>query len=219
MAYSSLIRDNIMSTSVSHSRVCELCDVSYQKINKIVTNTGSEYNICELCKVTLTYDKDDTYKIIILKSSMTQEEIINNTVAFFNKNGYLPSPHHIDVDAKRIDMSSQLVKYLLFSSEMFNKKFRNKDFKIFITPQINMDKFITINMFAPKTEPDSNYWQDVKKMSIYKIPTKIKKKIDKYIRDTQNIKEIESSRERFNKKTDDLNSFMDTINDLHKQKM
>jgi len=214
MDYSSLIRDNIVSITTSHSKVCELCDLSYQKINKIVTNTGLEYNMCELCKVTLTYDKDDTYKIIILKSSMSQKEIINSTVAFFNKDGYVPSPADIDADAKRIDISSQLIKYLLFSNDTFYTKFTNKNFKIFVTPQINMSKFITINMFASKTASNSNYWHDVKKMNIYKIPAKIKKKIDKYIRETQNIKEIESSRERFNKKTDNLNSLICTMNEL-----
>jgi hypothetical protein len=212
MDYSSLIQDKIVSTALLHNTVCELCDTSYQRLNRVIIESGLEYNMCEFCKVTLTYDKNDTYKIIVLKSSLSQRDIIDKTIEFFNKNGSVPSPHNIDQDAKRIDISSQLVKYLLFNSESLNKKFNDKNFRIFMTPAINIHKFIVRNMFAVQSQ-NSNYWQDIKNMDVYKVPTKIKNKIDTFMCSIQ-IKEIESSRERFTKKIDNLNNILDTISEL-----
>lgn len=212
MNYSSLIRDTIVSTNKSHSSVCELCDGRYQKIIKVVTSTGAEYNLCEICKAVWIYDKDDTYKVIMLTSSLDQKDIITNTVNFFNKNGCIPSPLDIDVDAKTINMSSQLLKYILFHNDELCEKFNKKNFKLFITPHFNMDNIIIRNIFLKTSGNNLDYWETISKMDMYKIPNKIKKQINKYTQETRIIHEIESSRKRFNKKISDLNSLFDEMN-------
>ena len=214
MNYLSLIRDTIVNIDISHSKVCELCDIRYQKLIKVTTSNSSEYNLCELCKAVWVYDKNDTYKIVMLQSSLDQVEIIKKTVNLFNTNGCIPSPSEIDPDTKSINMSSQNLKYILFHNKELGKTFSNKNFKIFITPDVNMDKIVIRNMFSQSNVINNGYWENIKQMDTYKIPKKIKKKINEYVQSARNIQEIESSRKIFNKKTSDLNDLLEKISEF-----
>jgi hypothetical protein len=181
----------------------------------LVTSTGSEYNLCELCKAVWIYDKDDTYKVIMLISSLDQTNIITNTVNFYNKNGHIPNPSDIDSEVQTINMSSQLLRYILFHNEELCKKFNKKNFKLFITPHVNMDNIIIRNIFLKPSKIHLDYWEAIGQMDMYKIPKKIKKQINKYINEISTIPEIESSRKRFNKKISDLNDLFDAMKELN----
>jgi hypothetical protein len=131
---------------------CENCNLKYATvINKL----------CVFCNIIIDTKKSDIYNFIICKSDLDQNDIINKTYEFFNKNDKIPIPYEIDPNAELIKVNPYLFKMNIISNK----------YKIFFTNCINR------NLIKTKRFPQKYI---IEKLDINKFCTGIElKKIDK----------------------------------------
>lgn len=90
--------------------------------------------ICKLCNIIYNFNNNNIYSIILVKSKLSQDEICFNTINFFVKNNYFPSPFDIDKKCKIINYSPyKFIKIRDKIEEKYQKKFYK--FKIFFTDE------------------------------------------------------------------------------------
>lgn len=132
--------------------VCENCNLKYAIINN---------NNCVFCNIITDTKKSDIYNFIICKSNLNQNDIINKTYDFFNKNDNIPEPNIIDTNAKIIKVNPYLFKKNIISNE----------YKIFFTNCIDR------NLIKTKRFPQK---YNIEKINIHKFCNGIElEKIDK----------------------------------------
>jgi hypothetical protein len=132
--------------------VCDNCNLKYANIfNKK----------CVFCNIITDTKKSDIYNFIICRSDLCQNEIINKTYEFFNKNDKIPEPKDIDIHAKLIKINPNLFKKNIISNE----------YKIFFTNCIDR------NLIKTKRFPQKYV---IEKLNINKFCNGIElEKIDK----------------------------------------
>jgi hypothetical protein len=200
MKYLSINKSDVYRISKSTEKICCLCAGQYQQIHNIITKHDAKYNVCELCKLVILYDKKEMYKIILLMSEIPQKTIINETIKYFNANGCMPSPTNIDIHVKGINMSSHHLRYLMSCNEKTYKNLQKEGVKMFITPELNLDKIVIRNIFSKKSTINNTFWDDVRDLEIKHI-TEIKLVLNKA---SKCIKQLDKSRKNLRSKVENL---------------
>lgn len=213
MKYLSLTKSDIQSVTNSKEKHCCLCDCQYQQTWNIITKTNLKYNACELCKSVILYDKKDIYKIVLLVSSMSQKDIIIETIKYFNTNGCTPSPIKIDKHVKGINVSSQYLRYLMTCSEKTYKTSQKEGVRIFITPELNLNKIIIRNMFAKKSTMNHTFWNDVRDLDVEEITKTTKVKNEK----PQCVNKLDKSTKCLVNKVEQLTGLLDMMSEYSEQ--
>lgn len=132
--------------------VCDNCNLKYATINN---------KKCIFCNIVTDTKKSDIYNIIICRSDLSQNEIINKTYEFFMKNDKIPEPSDIDLNVKLIKINP----YLFVKNIISNK------YKIFFTNCIDR------NLIKTKRFPQK---YNIEKLNINKFCNGIElEKIDK----------------------------------------
>jgi hypothetical protein len=132
--------------------VCDNCNLKYASINN---------NKCVFCNIVTHTKKTDIYNFIICRSDLSQNEIINKTYEFFNKNDKIPEPSDIDINAIIIKTNPYL----------FIKNIVSNEYKIFFTNCIDR------NLIKTKRFPQK---YNIEKLNINKFSNGIElEKIDK----------------------------------------
>ena len=213
MKYLSLNKSDVHSITSSKEKTCCLCAGQYQQTYNITTKHDAKYNVCELCKSVIVYDKKDMYKILLLMSNIPQKTIINETIKYFNANGCIPSPHNIDINVKGIDMSSQYLRYLMACNEKTYKNLQKEGIKIFITPELNLNKIVVRNMFSKKSTINNTFWNDVRDLDIEHI-TKTKLISNK---PSKCAKQLDTSIKNLTTKVENLTGLLDMMSECSEQ--
>ncbi len=131
--------------------VCDNCNLKYATINN---------KKCIFCNIVTDTKKSDIYNIIICRSDLSQNEIINKTYEFFMKNDKIPEPSDIDLNVKLIKINP----YLFVKNIISNK------YKIFFTNCIDR------NLIKTKRFPQK---YNIEKLNINKFSNGIElEKID-----------------------------------------
>ena len=141
--------------------VCDNCNLKYASINN---------NKCVFCNIVTHTKKSDIYNFIICRSDLSQNEIINKTYEFFNKNDKIPEPSDIDIHVTIIKTNPYLfIKNMI--SNLFIKNIITSEYKIFFTNCIDR------NLIKTKRFPQK---YNIEKLNINKFSNGIElEKIDK----------------------------------------
>jgi hypothetical protein len=147
---------------------------------KNISNGNCEYcgtknislvkKLCDLCLSIMVYDRDNAYKTIYLKSELSQKIVIQKTVSYYKKYGTIPSPHQLDPNVQRLDISSVQLKYLMFNNKL-NKDIVDKNGIVaFFNIEFCLKNIIPLNVFLKqKILLNKTYWSDIEKLNIFKI--------------------------------------------------
>ena len=176
-----LIFDNNINIKYSKKKICENCNKEYNKLFNI-TNDKINKHICKLCSYVLVYKQENINKILLLKSNISQKEIITETYKFFSENKRIPLPNEIDSNAQIINYSSPIL------CELINKypqiKEYTKNLRIFITDNNLFPKNLLVKDNKNENEL---YWTNINKLNIYNIPNDIIIVFNKCANDIDNL--------------------------------
>lgn len=135
-----------------------VCDLSY---NTYITEDSLCIKSCYMCHVITNFKKYHANKLLLIKSNLTQSEIIKQIAEYFYNYKQIPIPNVIDENClivKELD----LVKYFYNQSAYPNVK-------IYFNPNItNYIEDATPNMFFKKTQNNENDNDTLKKYEIVK---------------------------------------------------
>ena len=104
---------------------CEKCK---QKFSNLFFN-----KLCVFCDIVYNLNKNHSYKYVICKSELEQDDVIRKTYEYFMKNDVIPVPD-------KIDSSAQII---MVSPYNFAKNITKKSYKIFFTNHIDRNNIKT----------------------------------------------------------------------------
>ena len=166
MTYEFITFDKNISNCNSNSNSncngkCQYCET---------TNISLVKNLCDLCLSIMVYDRDNTYRTIYLKSELSQKMVIQKTILYYKKYGTIPSPHQLDPNVQRLDISSLQLKYLMFNNKL-NKDIIDKNGIVaFFNIEYCLKNIIPLNVFLKqKILLNKTYWSDIQKLNIFEI--------------------------------------------------
>lgn len=110
---------------------CILCDAACL--------IDAESKRCELCRISNTMDKDDTFRYIIGRSKLQQNEINKITVEGLYSVGEIVSPNEIDKECILLDVNPHLFR-TIYSMLGPNDKKVIGDIRIFYTNAVDRNK-------------------------------------------------------------------------------
>jgi hypothetical protein len=160
----------------THYEERERCHFCKSKINIQPTFYNNKtISCCFLCHITINFQKEYTYHVVLCETKMSQLDIIKKTWESYNKKGYVPLPTKIDTEAKII----KIPVYLF--AQFDNKQIEN--YGIFFTNKVQ-------NMMINDTDDVFGTFENIEKY-----------KVGNYF----NIEEYEISDEEKNKINEEKN--------------
>lgn len=205
--------------TVGHKCKCDLCKTDTEKTLRVITNENDMYELCHLCRSIVVFNKSEAYRTIYIKSKIPQDEVIRETIKYYLETGSIPPPAKIDKHAKRLNVSSPLLKMLMCKNNKIKKKMEKKGIVSFINPEYNLEKIFVRNIFSQLSDSSSggekinDYWTSIAKMKIYDIEKSVDIKVKKTLKkmdETVNNTILESMKKLQDRKNETIEYVIDT---------
>lgn len=163
--------DDTVTISNTGKGKCKYCETGGLSLLKISTSKKKGNIIsCDMCKSIILYNRSQMYRTILMKSELTQKEVVQATVKYYKKNGCIPSPNTLDPNSKRLNMSSLQLKFMMWKDPTVKKFVEKKGIVSFFNVEYNLKTIVPRNSFlAHMTKTNDTYWDDVEEMKFYKI--------------------------------------------------
>ena len=130
--------------------ICSLCNSDTNRIFDTFINNKNKFKIktCYFCNIIMNFHQNDTLKIILVSSNLSQKEINMQYNMYYNKNEDICLPDVVDENVKKLNIN-------IFDFVNTESIYKNKNYKIFFTCKV-LDDLVISNVFK-KLKKDSKH--------------------------------------------------------------